>query len=437
MSDGRLLAGDSSIVLEPGDAAATERPLLNHLGLRVESADNHIEEAERRGLEIADIVDAENTYAVFVWGRTRSSSSTSSTSRRSPSPRPPVPALLVAGAGMAGLVAAARARELGADVVVHEKGDRPGGSMLLLLLRRLALSGLGRLQGRVPRRRPRPPARGLGGLDDALAWPSPSEAPVVTRDGSAHHGGALRPARTDGGSGKRRTARRAADRDPEEHPDDPRHRRLPGRPRARRPLRDRGTPRAARDPGARATVSARARERGARLSTGLASSTGATSPPRRIEPEDFVPLAQVYARHAVVENARGERFEARTWSEIGRRPVDGRQPGARLVSCRTMRSASRARANGRRVIEAAASAGAPVERHNGATRASRSSPHHHDARRHPKWTSAPGPPTASGRRAPMSAGSPPAAGRARSRRPRPRHDRRRGRARLGAYAVWR
>ncbi len=39
--------------------------------------------------------------------------------------------LVVAGAGMAGLAAAARARELGADVVVFEKGDRPGGSMRL------------------------------------------------------------------------------------------------------------------------------------------------------------------------------------------------------------------------------------------------------------------------------------------------------------------
>ena len=39
--------------------------------------------------------------------------------------------LVVAGAGMAGLAAAARARELGADVAVYEKGDRPGGSMLL------------------------------------------------------------------------------------------------------------------------------------------------------------------------------------------------------------------------------------------------------------------------------------------------------------------
>jgi catechol 2,3-dioxygenase-like lactoylglutathione lyase family enzyme len=68
VEDGRLLAGDSTIVLEQGEPAETERPLLNHLGLRVESAENHIEEAERRGLEIADIVDAENTYAVFVWG---------------------------------------------------------------------------------------------------------------------------------------------------------------------------------------------------------------------------------------------------------------------------------------------------------------------------------------------------------------------------------
>jgi succinate dehydrogenase/fumarate reductase flavoprotein subunit len=39
--------------------------------------------------------------------------------------------LIVAGAGMAGLAAAARARELGASVDVYEKGARVGGSMLL------------------------------------------------------------------------------------------------------------------------------------------------------------------------------------------------------------------------------------------------------------------------------------------------------------------
>jgi fumarate reductase flavoprotein subunit len=38
---------------------------------------------------------------------------------------------MIAGGGMAGLVAAARARELGAAPVVLEKGDRAGGSMLL------------------------------------------------------------------------------------------------------------------------------------------------------------------------------------------------------------------------------------------------------------------------------------------------------------------
>ncbi|MGH3011260.1 MAG: VOC family protein [Gaiellaceae bacterium] len=69
--DGSLSAGGASIVLEEGEPGESDRPLLNHLGLRVESAQDHIEEAERRGLEIADVVDAPNTYAVFVWGPDR------------------------------------------------------------------------------------------------------------------------------------------------------------------------------------------------------------------------------------------------------------------------------------------------------------------------------------------------------------------------------
>ena len=71
VEDGLLRAGDASVLLEQGDPGESERPLLNHLGLRVESAEDHIEEAERRGLEIADVVDAPNTYAVFVWGPDR------------------------------------------------------------------------------------------------------------------------------------------------------------------------------------------------------------------------------------------------------------------------------------------------------------------------------------------------------------------------------
>jgi catechol 2,3-dioxygenase-like lactoylglutathione lyase family enzyme len=68
VEDGKLKAGDAYVELEHGEPRETESPLLNHLGLRVESADDHIREAEERGLEIADIVDGANTYAVFVWG---------------------------------------------------------------------------------------------------------------------------------------------------------------------------------------------------------------------------------------------------------------------------------------------------------------------------------------------------------------------------------
>jgi catechol 2,3-dioxygenase-like lactoylglutathione lyase family enzyme len=71
VENGRLRAGDAEILLEQGDPGESERPLLNHLGLRVESANLHLEEAEQRGLEVADVVDAANTYAVFVWGPDR------------------------------------------------------------------------------------------------------------------------------------------------------------------------------------------------------------------------------------------------------------------------------------------------------------------------------------------------------------------------------
>jgi catechol 2,3-dioxygenase-like lactoylglutathione lyase family enzyme len=70
--DGKLVVGDSHLELEQGgDGTEPERPLLNHLALLVDSAEEHIQEAKQRGLEIADIKDAENTYAVFIWGPDR------------------------------------------------------------------------------------------------------------------------------------------------------------------------------------------------------------------------------------------------------------------------------------------------------------------------------------------------------------------------------
>ncbi len=70
-SGDRLAVAEKTLVLEVGERGAEERPLLNHLALLVDSARAVNDEAEGRGLEIADFVDAENTVAVFVWGPDR------------------------------------------------------------------------------------------------------------------------------------------------------------------------------------------------------------------------------------------------------------------------------------------------------------------------------------------------------------------------------
>jgi catechol 2,3-dioxygenase-like lactoylglutathione lyase family enzyme len=67
----RLAAGSAFVDLLEQRVEDGERPLLNHLGLRVRSAEEHVAEATRRGLEIADVVDAPNTYALFLYGPER------------------------------------------------------------------------------------------------------------------------------------------------------------------------------------------------------------------------------------------------------------------------------------------------------------------------------------------------------------------------------
>jgi catechol 2,3-dioxygenase-like lactoylglutathione lyase family enzyme len=66
--NGSLQVADKSVRLEAGGEAEGERPLLNHLALLVDSMEEIRAEAERRGLEIQKVVDAENTLAVFVRG---------------------------------------------------------------------------------------------------------------------------------------------------------------------------------------------------------------------------------------------------------------------------------------------------------------------------------------------------------------------------------
>jgi catechol 2,3-dioxygenase-like lactoylglutathione lyase family enzyme len=66
--NGALAVADKQVRLASGGGQRVERPLLNHVALLVDSAGEVQEEAERRGLEIADVKDAANTLAVFIRG---------------------------------------------------------------------------------------------------------------------------------------------------------------------------------------------------------------------------------------------------------------------------------------------------------------------------------------------------------------------------------
>jgi catechol 2,3-dioxygenase-like lactoylglutathione lyase family enzyme len=67
----RVEVGNAFVEFHQGRPGDPEQPLLNHLAVKVESADEHIAEARELGLDIDNIVDAANTYAVFVWGPER------------------------------------------------------------------------------------------------------------------------------------------------------------------------------------------------------------------------------------------------------------------------------------------------------------------------------------------------------------------------------
>jgi succinate dehydrogenase/fumarate reductase flavoprotein subunit len=288
-----------------------------------------------------------------------------------------MPDVVVAGAGMAGLVAAARARELGADVLVLEKGDRPGGSMLLSSgvvwryrdwdrFRAECAGGDPELQRLVWER-----------LDDDLDWLESLGAPVVGREtGNPLTTGV----RLDSRKLTATLASRAGDlrlREPltelpEEVPvilatggfqgDAELVRRHITVEAANLVLR--ANPWSAGD-GLRLALA-----HGAEPSAGLDEFYGrnlAAAP--QISPGDFVSLAQVYARFARVENLRGERYEPRTWSEIDVVQWTARQPRARaryVVPDAALREPVRERTVGD-VIETARRAGAPVEQRDGET----------------------------------------------------------------------
>jgi len=67
----RVEVGGAYVEFHEGDPGDPAQPLLNHLAVLVESADETLDAARERGIQVADVVDAANTKAVFVWGPER------------------------------------------------------------------------------------------------------------------------------------------------------------------------------------------------------------------------------------------------------------------------------------------------------------------------------------------------------------------------------
>jgi catechol 2,3-dioxygenase-like lactoylglutathione lyase family enzyme len=66
--NGCLAVADRELRIVDGGEPEGERPLLNHIALLVDSAGDVQRDAERRGVEIDDVKDAANTFAVFLRG---------------------------------------------------------------------------------------------------------------------------------------------------------------------------------------------------------------------------------------------------------------------------------------------------------------------------------------------------------------------------------
>jgi succinate dehydrogenase/fumarate reductase flavoprotein subunit len=283
--------------------------------------------------------------------------------------------LVVAGAGMAGLVAAARARELGASVIVREKGDRPGGSALLSsgfvwryrewdTFRVECPGGDPALQRLVWER-----------LDDALGWLEALGAPVRARDTG-------NPLTTGLGFEPAGLVEALVRRAGEVRLGEPLERLPAGNPvvlatggfQADRELvRRHVTPEAdalllRSNPWSAGDGLRLGLEAGATQSVGLDEFYGRNmAAVARLPESKFVEWGQLYASFATVVNERGETYETHTWSEVDVAQWTARQPGARAWY-RVPRAALGERVRDRTVgemIEAAHDAGAAVEEQDG------------------------------------------------------------------------
>jgi catechol 2,3-dioxygenase-like lactoylglutathione lyase family enzyme len=67
----RVEVGGAHLEFHKGQPGEPDRPLLNHLAVLVDSADEVIADARELEIEVESVVDAANTYAAFLWGPER------------------------------------------------------------------------------------------------------------------------------------------------------------------------------------------------------------------------------------------------------------------------------------------------------------------------------------------------------------------------------
>jgi succinate dehydrogenase/fumarate reductase flavoprotein subunit len=265
---------------------------------------------------------------------------------------------------MAGLVAAARARELGAPAVVYEKGTRPGGSMLLSSCVIWRYRSFDEFRSQCPGGEEALQRLVWERLDDALDWLE-SLGAEVTRPET---GNPLTVGRGfDPGALTDVLVRAAGDVRLGETTGEPQivatggfqgNRKLVAEhitPAAPLPLR--ANPWSAGD-GLRLGL-----ERGGSLSAGMDEFYGRNMPDAPFGETDFVPAAQLYAARAQVVNERGEEFLTGPvdWSETRVVQETAHQPGA--VAWYGVDSATLADVRDR--VDHARRLGAPVEPRDG------------------------------------------------------------------------
>ena len=281
--------------------------------------------------------------------------------------------LVVAGAGMAGLAAAAEARRLGAEPLVLEKLRHPGGSMRLSSGVIWRHRDFGRFREECPDGDELLQRLLFERLDHDLSWLESLGAPVVARETGNPLTTGIRfdPATLTGALVEAAGEVRVAERLREPPEDAPLVLATGGFAADRELLEEHVSPEADHAflraaPGSTGDGLRVGLEAGAAKSAGLDQvyARAMPAPPARIGEGDLVRLSQLYARHADVTNERGERYETATWSEIDVAQWQLRQPRARAwFAVRAKRLGERVRERSvEEMIDAAEQAGAPVRR---------------------------------------------------------------------------